>query len=76
MNYQFHRVAAAEHLDNIAFYESRQRGLGADYLAEFESAMQRLCASPQSYQIECNPNIRKAVMPRSLVIFCFGKRTA
>ena len=64
MNYQFHSAAADEHLDHIAFYESRQRGLGADYLAEFESAMMRICASPLSYQIECAPNIRKAVMPR------------
>lgn len=64
MKYQFHRAAVAEHLDNVTFYESRQRGLGADYLAEFESAMQRVCANPKMYQVECVPDIRKVVMPR------------
>lgn len=64
MIYQFHRAAVAEHLDNVTFYEGRQRGLGADYLAEFGSAMLRICANPQSYPVECASNIRKAVMPR------------
>lgn len=36
MNYQFHPAAASEHLDSIAFYESRLVGLGADYIVEFE----------------------------------------
>lgn len=33
MTYQFHPAAASEHLNNIAFYESRLAGLGADYIA-------------------------------------------
>ena len=33
MNYRFHRAALAEHLGEVAFYESRLPGLGADYLA-------------------------------------------
>lgn len=37
MIYRFHPAAAGEHLDNVAFYESRQAGLGGDYLAEFEN---------------------------------------
>ncbi len=37
MTYQFHPAAASEYLDSIAFYESRLAGLGADYIAEFES---------------------------------------
>lgn len=28
MNYRFHRAALAEHLDEVAFYESRLPGLG------------------------------------------------
>ena len=43
VNYRFHRAALAEHLDEVAFYESRLQGLGADYLAEFDSAMARVC---------------------------------
>ena len=34
---QFHPVASGEYWDSIAFYESRIAGLGADYIAEFES---------------------------------------
>ena len=41
MNYRFHRAALAEHLDQVAFYESRQPGLGADHLAEFDGLMSR-----------------------------------
>lgn len=29
MNYCFHSMAEAEHLEQIAFYESRYKGLGA-----------------------------------------------
>ena len=39
MKYRFHKAAASEHLESVAFYESRLAGLGADYLAEFEAAM-------------------------------------
>lgn len=49
MNYRFHRAALAEHLGEVAFYESRLPGLGADYLAEFESLMTRVCATPEIY---------------------------
>jgi hypothetical protein len=37
MTYQFHPAAANEYLESIAFYESRLAGLGADFIAEFES---------------------------------------
>jgi hypothetical protein len=33
VNYGFHPAAEAEHLEQIAFYESRQQGLGARYTA-------------------------------------------
>jgi hypothetical protein len=49
MNYRFHRAALAEHLDEVAFYESRHPGLGADYLAEFEVVMARISAMPDFY---------------------------
>jgi hypothetical protein len=35
MNYSFHPAAAAEHLEQITFYESRQAGLGARYREHF-----------------------------------------
>lgn len=60
MNYCFHRAALAEHLDQVAFYESRLAGLGKDYLAEFEALMAHICAAPDSYPQTSVPNIRKA----------------
>ena len=42
MTYWLHPAAAAEHLDSVAFYESRAPGLGADYLTEFEAVMRRV----------------------------------
>ena len=33
MTYRLPPAAAEEHLDSVAFYESRTPGLGADYLA-------------------------------------------
>jgi len=64
MNYRFHRAALAEHLDEVAFYESRLPGLGADYLAEFESVMARICATPTVYPPVGTPDIRKAGLKR------------
>jgi hypothetical protein len=40
--YRLHRAALTEHLDQVAFYETQLPGLGADYLAEFESTMLRI----------------------------------
>ena len=64
MNYRFHRAALAEHLDEVAFYESRLPGLGADYLAEFETVMARACATPDFYPRVGHSNLRKAVLKR------------
>ena len=47
MTYQFHPEAQAEHLETVAYYETQQAGLGASYLAEFESAWSGF-ASPQT----------------------------
>ena len=41
MTYGFHPEAEAEHLETIAYYESRGAGLGARYLAEFERLLGR-----------------------------------
>ena len=49
MIYRFHRAALTEHLDQVAFYETQLPGLGADYLAEFESTMLRICHNPQTF---------------------------
>ena len=50
MNYGFHPAAEAEHLDQIAFYESRQRGLGARYRDHFLKAIETGAPHPTVYQ--------------------------
>lgn len=64
MNYRFHRAARAEHLDEVAFYESRLPGLGAEYLAEFEALMSRICAAPDFYPRIGDADLRKAGLKR------------
>lgn len=64
MTFQFHPAAATEYLDSIAFYESRLSGLGADFIAEFETTMARVCLEPKTFPIDCQPNIRKAILQR------------
>ncbi|MBK8131420.1 MAG: type II toxin-antitoxin system RelE/ParE family toxin [Gammaproteobacteria bacterium] len=64
MNYRFHRAALAEHLDEVAFYESRLPGLGADYLAEFDAVMARICATPDFYPRIDGSDLRKGGLKR------------
>ena len=64
MSYQFHPEAETEHLETIAYYEAQQPGLGASYLAEFESALERVCEAPRRYPIERRPDIRRIRLPR------------
>ena len=39
MSYFFHPVAQTEHLESVAYYETKRAGLGASYLTEFETIM-------------------------------------
>lgn len=64
MSYRFHRAASAEHLDQVAFYESRLPGLGADYLAEFDALMVRVCHSPDTFPQVGQTQICKVGMRR------------
>lgn len=64
MKFRFHRAAADEHLDNVAFYESRQLGLGADHLSEFDAVMARVCTAPYFYSMLDSFNIHKAGLKR------------
>ena len=60
MKYCFHPAAEAEHLEQVAFYESRQRGLGSRYRTHFLRVIQRICDTPSQYPIEHPPDIRRA----------------
>ena len=64
MAYKFHQEAESEHLETVVYYETQQAGLGASYLAEFESALVRVCESPNRYQIEGEPDIRRIKLMR------------
>jgi hypothetical protein len=64
VTYYFHPGAEAEHLEAIAFFESRQRDLGAAYLKEFESLMTEVIPSPGRYRIESKPDIRRVSLTR------------
>jgi hypothetical protein len=45
----FHPGAEAEHFEAIAFFESRQLGLGAAYLSELEELMTIVAHVPHRY---------------------------
>ena len=64
MSYLFHPAAETEHLESVAFYESKQPGLGAAYLAEFETVMKRVCEGPHRFPIEEEPDLRRILMNR------------
>ena len=59
MRHFFHEGAEAEHLGTVAYYESRQTGLGAQYVDEVESAIALICEAPHRHRIERAPNIRR-----------------
>ena len=50
MTYGFHPEAEAEHLETIAWYESRGAGLGARYLVEFERVLTHVCEHPHRHR--------------------------
>lgn len=64
MTYYFHPAAEAEHLESVAYYESKQAGLGASYLAEFERTMSEACGAPHRYPVEKQPDVRRIRMKR------------
>lgn len=64
MNYRLHRAALAEHLAEVAFYESRLAGLGKDYLADFEATMARVCAAPMAFPVVDAAGLRKVALLR------------
>lgn len=64
MKVQFHPAAASEHLDSVAFYENRLAGLGADYLAEFDTTLAQVCNAPIGFLLDTTPDIRIAQLKR------------
>ena len=63
MKYFFNEAARDEHLEQVAYYESCQVGLGVRYLMAFDTSMKAICESPERYRIELPPSIRKFRVP-------------
>ena len=63
MSYFFNPAARIEYLEHVAYYESRQPGLGARYLAAFDTAMVKVCEVPHRYKVEFPPDIRRYRVP-------------
>lgn len=73
MKIRFHPAAEAEHLDHVAFYESRRAGLGASYLADFEDALARISEGPHRYPLVGHGQIRRLPLHRFPIMILFRK---
>ena len=59
MNYWIHPDAAAEHKQQVAYYEEAQSGLGRRYHLAYQSALARACAAPLQARIIQPPDLRR-----------------
>lgn len=50
-------------MEHVAYYESRLPGLGARYLAAFDSAMLKVCQAPLRHKVQFPPDIRRYRFP-------------
>lgn len=71
MRYEFHAAARMEHLDHVAYYESRQPGLGGAYLLEFDSAVSKICEAPARSPVVREPKIRRVHLRRFPITILF-----
>lgn len=62
MKFGFHPAAEAEHLEQVAYYEAQEAGLGNRDLSQVESAIERVCEIPSMYRVERPPDIRWAAV--------------
>lgn len=64
MKYVFHPAAEAEFLESVGYYESKLLGLGNALIKEFEALAELIDESPQGWQVELEPDIRRAPLQR------------
>ena len=64
MTIWFHPEAEAEHLETVAYYETRRSGLGSHYLAAFEQALNAVRTDTHRFRIVQEPDIRRAPLVR------------
>jgi toxin ParE1/3/4 len=60
VTYRFHVRAEREHLARVSYYEGERTGLGARYLADFESTIAKICEAPARLNCVRAPDIRRA----------------
>ncbi|NYS77708.1 type II toxin-antitoxin system RelE/ParE family toxin [Halomonas glaciei] len=64
MKYAFHPAAEAEFLESVGYYESKLQGLGNALIKEFEALAELIGESPKGWQVELEPDIRRAPLHR------------
>ena len=64
MTIWFHPEAETEHLETVAYYETRRSGLGSHYLAAFEQALNAVRTDTPRFRIVQEPDIRRAPLVR------------
>ncbi len=64
MNYFFHPAAEAEFLESVGYYESKVPGLGGAFIEEVEALAAVIGDSPKGWQVEPEPDIRRAPLHR------------
>ncbi len=62
MKYLLHPQAAAEHEDQVVYYETRAEGLGRRYHAALRSVLVRVCNGPHRYRLVHAPDVRRAAL--------------
>jgi len=60
----FHPAARAEHLEQVAYYETRASGLGAAYQRAVKAALDRIVDAPHRHPIVCDPDVRRFAIGR------------
>lgn len=64
MNYFFHPAGEAEFLESVGYYESEVPGLGGAFIKEFEALAELIDENPKGWQVELEPDIRRAPLHR------------
>lgn len=75
MNYSFHPAAEAEFLESVGYYESRVPGLGGAFIEEFEALAAVIGDSPKGWQVELEPDIRRAPLHRFPLSIVYREKT-
>jgi plasmid stabilization system protein ParE len=60
----FHAEAEAELIAATAYYEARRAGLGRDFAAKIQAAIQRIRQMPQIYPVRHKDGMRKCPVQR------------